>query len=52
MTKKQFDREMQYQAMTAIAQRMLREGIITQKEYVRIEGNLNEKYSPVFRIIE
>lgn len=52
MTKKQFDCEMQYQAMAAIAQRMLREGIITQKEYARIEGNLNDKYMPVFRVNE
>lgn len=50
MTKKQFDREMQYQAMAAICQRMLQEGVITQKEYAKIEGNLNEKYAPVFRV--
>lgn len=50
MTKKQFDREMQYQAMAVIAQRMLDEGVITKKEFTRIESNLNDKYNPVFRL--
>jgi len=49
MTKKQFDQEMQYQAMNALSLRMLKEGIITQKEYTRIENGLNDKYQPIFR---
>lgn len=49
MTKKQFEQEMQYQAMVTLTQRMLDEGIISCKEYQKIEGNLYEKYRPLFR---
>ena len=49
MTKKQFEQEMQYQAMVTLTQRMLDEGIISRKEYQKIENNLYEKYRPLFR---
>ena len=43
------EREMRYQTMIAVSQRMLREGAISKKEFVRIERFLNEKYLPVHR---
>lgn len=49
MTKKQFEQEMQYQALVTLIQRMLDEGIISRKEYQKIETNLYEKYHPLFR---
>ena len=35
--------------MVTLTQRMLDEGIISCKEYQKIEGNLYEKYRPLFR---
>ena len=49
MTKKQFEQEMQYQAMVTLTQKMVDEGIISRKEYQKIETNLYEKYRPLFR---
>ena len=48
MTSDQFEREMRYQAMMAISQKMLNEGLLSEDDFVKIEGYLREKYGPIF----
>ena len=44
----QFQRELSYRAAMAVIRRMLREGLITRGEFVRIRPILTEKFSPVW----
>ena len=48
MTSDQFEREMRYQAMMAISQQMLNEGILSADDFEKIDGYLREKYRPIF----
>jgi hypothetical protein len=47
MTKEQFDREKNYGAAMAAARMMLTKGIISQKDYCKIETVFRKKYSPI-----
>jgi len=44
----QFEREMRYQAMLAISQKMHNEGLLSADDLKLIEGYLREKYQPIF----
>lgn len=44
----QFQRELSYRAAMAVIRHMLREGLITRGEFVRIRPILAEKFSPVW----
>ena len=44
----QFQRELSYRAAMAVIRRMLREGLITRGEFVRIRPILTEKFYPVW----
>lgn len=48
MTKEQFDREKKYQAALAVARDMLRQDVINEVDFLRIEAKLAAKFSPVF----
>jgi hypothetical protein len=48
MTSDQFEREMRYQAMIAISQKMLGEGLLSADDFEKIESYLREKYRPIF----
>lgn len=45
----QFEREKRYQTMLVITRKMLDEGIISKKEFARVEHFLNKKYNPLIR---
>ena len=45
-----FDREQRYQTMIAVSRRMLDSGLISKKDFSRIEEYLNKKYQPILRI--
>ncbi len=47
MTKEQFDREKKYQAALAVARSMLREGVINEADFLRIEAKLRGKFKPI-----
>ena len=47
MTKEQFQREKNYQASRTIVKSMLNNGLITEKEYKKIDTKLVAKYRPV-----
>lgn len=51
MTTEQFDRETSYRAALAISKDWLRKGLITDKEYVRIDTMFARKFSPVWGAI-
>ena len=44
----QFQRELCYRAAMAVIRHLLREGLITRGEFVRIQPILAEKFSPVW----
>jgi hypothetical protein len=48
MTSDQFEREMRYQAMMAISQKMLNEGLLSEDDFEKIDSYLREKYQPIF----
>lgn len=48
MTKDQFEREKRYQAALAVARDMLRQGVIDEADFLRVEAKLTEKFHPVF----
>lgn len=48
MTPEQFKREKKYQAALAIARAMLKQGIITEDDYVKTEAVLRAKFCPFF----
>lgn len=47
MTKEQFEREKNYMVSFVIAKTTLSKGLISDKEYRRIDAMLVEKYRPV-----
>jgi len=47
MTKEQFNRESDYNAVMSIARAMLKQGCITDKEYRRIDTIFLRKYRPI-----
>jgi len=47
MTKEQFDRETRFGAAMAAARAMLSKGILTDKDYRKIDTILRRKYRPV-----
>ena len=47
MTSDQFEREKNYRVSVCIARSMLKEGVIDEREYSRINGFLVKRYSPV-----
>ena len=47
MTKEEFKNEKLYQTTMHIARKMLKEGIISEKEYNQIDAIFLEKYKPV-----
>ncbi len=47
MTKEQFEREKKYQAALAVARSMLRQGVINEADFQRIDARLAAKFKPV-----
>jgi len=47
MSNEQFKRESEYESRMAVARTMLRNGIITDEEYCRIDTIFIEKYRPL-----
>lgn len=48
MTEKQFNSEMEYQIRRMIINKMLKEKILTEQEYEKIDTKMLEKYDPIF----
>lgn len=48
MTDKQFNSEMDYQIQRSIINKMLKEKIITEQDYKKINAKLLKKYGPIF----
>lgn len=48
MTAEQFDREKRYQAALSIARDMLRQGVLDEADFLRVEAKLAEKFRPTF----
>lgn len=48
MTAEQFDREKRYQAALSIARDMLRQGVLNEADFLRVEAKLAEKFRPTF----
>jgi len=51
MTKEQFDREKNYRVSLAITKSLLDKGIITEKDYRKIDTMLAQKHCPIFGTI-
>ena len=47
MTKEQFEREKNYQTSRAIVKVMLDKGLVTEKEYKKIDTKLVAKFQPI-----
>ena len=47
MTNEQFDSEMNYRAALAVAKGLLRQGLITEREFCRIDTMLIGIYRPI-----
>lgn len=47
MTKEQFEREMRYGAAMTVARAMLSKGLISEKDYRKIDTIYKAKYLPV-----
>jgi hypothetical protein len=47
MTGEQFEREKKYQAAVVVARSMLRQGVIDEQDFLRIEEKMREKFRPV-----
>jgi hypothetical protein len=47
MTKEQFEREKDYGAAISIAKALLRAGLITEREYRKMDTNFSRKYRPI-----
>ncbi len=47
MTQEQFDREKKYQAALAVARSLLREGIIDDDDFTKVEDVLRRKFCPL-----
>ena len=48
LTQEQFDRECGYRLALSIMGRLMEDGLLTSKEYGRIEPILAQKFSPVW----
>ncbi len=48
MTYEQFEREKEYEARMSILRKMLKSGLITKKEYDKIDTIFVKKYAPIF----
>lgn len=48
MTKEQFEREKNYQTSRVIVKSMLDKGLVTEKEYKKIDTKLACEYRPLF----
>lgn len=48
MTKEQFDREKNYRVSISIIKSLLNKGMISEKDYRKIDTKLAQKYRPVF----
>ena len=48
LTQEQFDRECGYRLAISIMERLMEDGLLTPKEYGRIEPILTQKFSPVW----
>lgn len=48
MTAEQFEREKRYQAALSIARDMLRQGVLDESDFLRVEARLTEKFRPIF----
>jgi hypothetical protein len=48
MTKEQFEREKNYRVSISIIKLLLNKGIISEKDYRKIDTKLAQKYRPVF----
>ena len=48
MTKEQFNREKNYRVSISIAKNLLDKGIISEKDYRKIDTTLAQKYRPIF----
>lgn len=48
MTQEQFERESRYRVAISVAKTMLREGLISEKEYRTIDTIFIRKYRPLF----
>ena len=47
MTQEQFEREKAYRITLSIAKTLLKQGLITEQEYKKIDGMMLEKYRPL-----
>jgi hypothetical protein len=47
MTKEQFERERDYGAAVSIAKALLRAGLISEREFRKIDTNFQRKYRPM-----
>ena len=47
MTAEQFEREKKYQAAVAVARSMLERGVIDEKDFLRVEEKMRQKFRPV-----
>ena len=47
MTKEQFEREKNYQTSRSVVKSMLNNGVITEKEYKKIDTKLVGRYRPL-----
>ena len=48
MNQEQFEREKEYESRMSIFRKMLKSGIITKKEYNKIDTIFVKKYAPIF----
>ena len=47
MTKEQFDREMTYGVLASIARKMLMQGLLSERDYRKMDTIFKEKYQPI-----
>lgn len=52
MDKEQFDREKSYGAAFSLAKTLLSKGLITEKEYAKIDTILIRKYRPIIGALQ
>ncbi len=51
MTPEQFDREKAYRITLSLAKTMLKRGLITEQDYIKIGEMMLEKYRPLLGVI-
>jgi len=52
MTKEQFERETNYGAAMAIALSMLTKGLISERDYRKIDTMFKKKYQPIIGVLQ